>query len=79
MAKVARTRNTKEAICLAGGCVDYDAVLGTARCTACGLRVTRLPNGELMRHVAPLEYTERLTTVSRVPGNHWAIKGAQPG
>ena len=53
MAKVSRTRNTKEAICSAEGCVDYDAVLGTARCTACGLRVTRLPNGELMRHVAP--------------------------
>ena len=52
MAKVSRTRNTKEAICSARGCVDYDAVLRTARCTACGLRVTRLPNGELMRHVA---------------------------
>ena len=52
MAKTSRTRNTKEAICSAGGCVDYDAVLRTARCTACGLRVTRLPNGELMRHVA---------------------------
>ena len=52
MAKVSRTRNTKEAICSAEGCVDYDAVLRTARCTACGLRVTRLPNGELMRHVA---------------------------
>ena len=52
MAKTSRTRNTKEAICSAEGCVDYDAVLRTARCTACGLRVTRLPNGELMRHVA---------------------------
>ena len=53
MAKVSWTRNTKEVICSAEGYVDYDVVLRTARCTACGLRVIRLPNGELMRHVAP--------------------------
>ena len=53
MAKTARTRNTKEIICPAEGSVDFDPVLKVARCSSCGQRVTRLPNGELMRHVPP--------------------------
>ena len=66
MAKTSRTRNTKELLCSGDEMrsTDFDPVLRTARCAACGVRHHRNPDGSLIRHVAPPPMWNR---------QHWSL------
>ena len=53
MAKLTRTRNTKEVLCPGGEPLAPDHVLLTAECPTCHVRHRYLPNWTMIRHVPP--------------------------